>query len=147
MTWIRQHRRQPFNKEDDLVNKTVEKVSFIKRQSRTGVGEKIRMFEILTTGNECVYHKGMCEKHGVALTRHIKTRRMSVVSECGDIFRKERDFAALQCPIKTSQHISSVPNPVTDLLPVEEGKLTNKKLRLISHGEEDQSASNKKNRG
>ena len=103
------------------------------------------MFEYLTTGNECVYHNGMCEKHGVALTRHIKTRRMSVVSECGDISWKERDFASLQCPVKTSQLISSASNPVAELLPDEKGKLTNKKPRLLPHGEEDQSTSIKKN--
>ena len=45
------------NKEDDPVNKTIEKVSFIKRQSRTGVGEKIGMFENLTTGNDFA---GLC---------------------------------------------------------------------------------------
>ena len=69
---------------------------------------------------------------------------MSMVSECGDISWKERDFAALQCPVKISQRMSSQPNPVTALLSVEAGELTNKRQRLISHGKEDQSASSSK---
>ena len=92
-----------------------------------------------------VFMNGMCHKHKVSLTRHIKVRKVSVLGENGEVSWIRNEFTALKCPVVTRPRMIMISSAESDLMMSsdEREQSTNKKARNLSHGEKDQSASDK----
>ena len=86
---------------------------------------------------------GMCHKHKVSLTRHIKVRKVSVLGENDEVSWIRNEFTALQCPAATKQRMISSAESDFVMSSDEREYSTNKKPRNLAHGEKDQSASDK----
>ena len=80
-------------------------------------------------------------KHKVSLIRHIKVRKMSVVSDEGDVSWTKNEFTALMCPSANQPSLVNTPESAVVMSSTEEGKVSNKKPRILSHVSEDQSTS------
>ena len=98
-------------------------------------------YENNTSERGCLFADGMCTKHKVSLIRHIKVRKMSVMSDVGDVSWIRNEFAALMCPSADQPSLVDTPESAIMMSSSEVGKSTNKKPRILSHGNEDQSAS------
>ena len=98
-------------------------------------------YENNTSERGCLFADGMCTKHKVSLIRHIKVRKMSVMSDVGDVSWMKNEFAALMCPSANQPSLVNTPESDVVMSSSEVGKITNKKPRILSHGSEDQSAS------
>ena len=62
--------------------------------------ERIKNYNRLTTGDDCVYGSGRCGTHHCKLVRSVKQKRMSVASKDGVISWVMRDVTCLMCPSK-----------------------------------------------
>ena len=129
--------------EDNTRSENAKKLSFKPHHIQTGVRERIKSYENVINENGCVFMNGMCHKHKVSLTRHIKVRKVSVLGENGEVSWIRNEFAALKCPeVSTLRMISSADSDLI-MSSDEREQSTNKKARNSTHGEKDQPASDK----
>ena len=94
--------------------------------------ERIKNYNRLTTGDDCVYGSGRCGTHHCKLVRSVKQKRMSMVSKDGTISWAMRDVTCLMCPSKDqTKPLSSVNSARPDTPdPSELNQGSNKKPRL-----------------
>ena len=129
--------------EDNPRSENAKKLSFKPHHIRTGVMERIKSYENVINENGCVFMNGMCHKHKVSLTRHIKVRKVSVLGENGEVSWIRNEFTALKCPgVSKLRMISSAESDLM-MSSDEREQSTNKKARNLSHGEKDQPAPDK----
>ena len=128
------------NEDNQNLKKKV-KMTFTKPPTRIGVRERVNNYENNTSEKGCLFLDGMCMKHKVSLIRHIKVRKMSVVSDGGDVSWTKNEFTALMCPSANQPSLVNTPESAVVMSSTEEGKVSNKKPRILSHVSEDQSTS------
>ena len=137
-----------------LINKPLQQMT-----SRSTLMPKLLLYSWLCCAHSCVYictvrahfdrtvvfvfMNGMCHKHKVSLTRHIKVRKVSVLGENGEVSWIRNEFTALKCPVVTRPRMIMISSAESDLMMSsdEREQSTNKKARNSSHGEKDQPAS------
>ena len=108
---------------------------------RVSVSSKIKEFQDLARGGECVIGCGYCVKHNEKLVREVRTKKMSTCDKNGMLNWTMGEVTILACPVNTRQAGRVSAGTTTSLMTSQptDGGTTNKKMRISTKYDVDQS--------
>ena len=83
----------------DDIEEHEKKTTFVSK-NRARVSENIKMFQELEKGAECLLGSGRCSTHNVKLVRNVSMKRVSTVTDSGNVRWTMREGVTLACPHK-----------------------------------------------